>query len=205
MNPLDAIIFATGFDAMTGSLLKIDIKGRNGVTASAKWAGGPAAYLGLMTSGFPNAFLHNPVHWRPRRARCCQPAARRRPGRHGRRTSDPAVEIGVVVIHAHAPGDQETVRRTSACRRGIGRIGRGAALGTRRRLRALATSPSTFPVRVARGWRPARRSLRVATPQLLSSSRVASMPVLRLCTTLPVVKSPAQVQLVGQDRVCAGP
>ncbi|WP_441232008.1 flavin-containing monooxygenase [Tardiphaga sp. 215_C5_N2_1] len=57
MNPLDAIIFATGFDAMTGSLLKIDIKGRNGVTLQQKWAGGPATYLGLMTSGFPNLFF----------------------------------------------------------------------------------------------------------------------------------------------------
>lgn len=52
----DAIIFATGFDAMTGSLLKIDIQGREGLTLQEKWEAGPRTYLGLSTSGFPNLF-----------------------------------------------------------------------------------------------------------------------------------------------------
>lgn len=52
----DAIIFATGFDAMTGSLNKIDIRGRNGLTLKDKWSAGPRTYLGLQTVGFPNMF-----------------------------------------------------------------------------------------------------------------------------------------------------
>jgi cation diffusion facilitator CzcD-associated flavoprotein CzcO/acetyl esterase/lipase len=54
---LDAIVFATGFDAMTGALVGVDITGRDGVTLSAKWADGPATYLGLTTVGFPNLFM----------------------------------------------------------------------------------------------------------------------------------------------------
>jgi cyclohexanone monooxygenase len=53
---LDAIVFATGFDAMTGALLEIDIRVGNGRTLAEKWAGGPLTYLGLMVSGFPNMF-----------------------------------------------------------------------------------------------------------------------------------------------------
>jgi cyclohexanone monooxygenase len=53
---LDAIIFATGFDAMTGSLLAMDIKGRDGISLRDKWAEGPRNYLGLMVHGFPNLF-----------------------------------------------------------------------------------------------------------------------------------------------------
>jgi len=52
----DSIVFATGFDAMTGTLLKIDIRGRNGATLREKWAAGPRTYLGLMVAGFPNMF-----------------------------------------------------------------------------------------------------------------------------------------------------
>jgi cyclohexanone monooxygenase len=52
----DAIIFATGFDAMTGSLLKIDIRGRGGVSLREKWGRGPRSYLGLAIAGFPNLF-----------------------------------------------------------------------------------------------------------------------------------------------------
>ena len=52
----DAIIFATGFDAMTGSLNKIDIRGRSGLKLKDKWAAGPRTYLGLQTAGFPNLF-----------------------------------------------------------------------------------------------------------------------------------------------------
>ena len=54
---LDSIIFATGFDAMTGSLDKIDIRGRNNLTLKEKWAAGPKTYLGLGTAGFPNFFI----------------------------------------------------------------------------------------------------------------------------------------------------
>lgn len=54
---LDAIVFATGFDAMTGSFLKIDIRGRRGLTLGEKWAEGPKTYLGLMVTGFPNLFF----------------------------------------------------------------------------------------------------------------------------------------------------
>jgi len=54
---LDAIVFATGFDAMTGALFEIDIRGKQGVELKTKWADGPATYLGLMTAGFPNMFI----------------------------------------------------------------------------------------------------------------------------------------------------
>lgn len=54
---LDSIVFGTGFDAMTGSVAKIDIKGRDGVTLNQKWAEGPRTYLGLMSAGFPNMFI----------------------------------------------------------------------------------------------------------------------------------------------------
>ena len=52
----DAIVFATGFDAMTGAIVAVDVKGREGVALAAKWADGPKTYLGLMTSGFPIFF-----------------------------------------------------------------------------------------------------------------------------------------------------
>ncbi len=54
---VDAIVFATGFDAMTGTLTRIDIRGRGGRTLAEKWADGPRTYLGLMTEGFPNLFM----------------------------------------------------------------------------------------------------------------------------------------------------
>ena len=54
---LDALVLATGFDAMTGSVAKIDIRGREGRTLNQKWAEGPRTYLGLMSAGFPNLFL----------------------------------------------------------------------------------------------------------------------------------------------------
>jgi len=54
---LDALVFATGFDAMTGSVAKIDIVGRGGITLNQKWAAGPRTYLGLMSEGFPNLFI----------------------------------------------------------------------------------------------------------------------------------------------------
>lgn len=53
----DAIVFATGFDAMTGALVGVDIRGRDGLTLKDKWAAGPRTYLGLMSVGFPNLFM----------------------------------------------------------------------------------------------------------------------------------------------------
>ena len=54
---VDALVLATGFDAMTGSVAKIDIRGRQGQTLNQKWAEGPKTYLGLMSTGFPNLFI----------------------------------------------------------------------------------------------------------------------------------------------------
>lgn len=54
---LDAIVFATGFDAITGAVAAIDMVGRGGLTLTDKWAHGPSTYLGLTTEGFPNLFL----------------------------------------------------------------------------------------------------------------------------------------------------
>ena len=53
---VDAIVFATGFDAMTGTLFKMGITGREGLPLKEKWADGPHTYLGLATHGFPNMF-----------------------------------------------------------------------------------------------------------------------------------------------------
>jgi cyclohexanone monooxygenase len=49
-------VYATGFDAMTGALLRIDITGRGGLSLQAAWAAGPRTYLGLGVAGFPNLF-----------------------------------------------------------------------------------------------------------------------------------------------------
>ncbi|MHA6793890.1 flavin-containing monooxygenase [Pseudonocardia bannensis] len=54
--PLDCIVFATGFDALTGPLLDIDIRGPGGRTLRDKWSEGPRTYLGLQVAGFPNMF-----------------------------------------------------------------------------------------------------------------------------------------------------
>jgi len=54
--PLDIIVFATGFDAMTGPMLRMDIRGRGGVALKDAWAAGPRNYLGLQIAGFPNLF-----------------------------------------------------------------------------------------------------------------------------------------------------
>jgi cyclohexanone monooxygenase len=54
---VDALVLATGFDAMTGSVARIDIRGRDGQTLNQKWAEGPRTYLGLMSTGFPNLFI----------------------------------------------------------------------------------------------------------------------------------------------------
>jgi cation diffusion facilitator CzcD-associated flavoprotein CzcO len=53
---LDAVVFATGFDALTGSVVAIDIAGPDGTTLRDAWADGPGNYLGMAVSGFPNLF-----------------------------------------------------------------------------------------------------------------------------------------------------
>jgi cyclohexanone monooxygenase len=53
---VDAIVYATGFDAMTGALLGIDIRGRGGIRLRDAWSNGPRTYLGLQVAGFPNLF-----------------------------------------------------------------------------------------------------------------------------------------------------
>jgi cation diffusion facilitator CzcD-associated flavoprotein CzcO len=54
---VDCIVFATGFDAMTGALMRVDIRGRGGRSLREKWAAGPTTYLGVATAGFPNLFM----------------------------------------------------------------------------------------------------------------------------------------------------
>ena len=54
---LDVIIFATGYDAVTGAILQVDVRGRSGQTLQDKWSQGPRCHLGLMSSGFPNLFF----------------------------------------------------------------------------------------------------------------------------------------------------
>ena len=57
LYPFDSVIFATGFDAMTGSIFNVDIKGRDGLALKEKWNAGPKTYLGLMSASFPNLFM----------------------------------------------------------------------------------------------------------------------------------------------------
>ncbi len=54
---LDTLVFATGYDAMTGALKEMHIRGSGGRRLNDKWQDGPRAYLGLMVAGFPNMFL----------------------------------------------------------------------------------------------------------------------------------------------------
>jgi cation diffusion facilitator CzcD-associated flavoprotein CzcO len=55
-NDLDVLIYATGFDAVTGAFDRIDIRGCEAQPLRAAWADGPVTYLGLQTPGFPNLF-----------------------------------------------------------------------------------------------------------------------------------------------------
>jgi cation diffusion facilitator CzcD-associated flavoprotein CzcO len=55
-HPLDVIVYATGFDALTGSIERLNITGREGERLQEAWAGGPRTYLGLMVPRFPNLF-----------------------------------------------------------------------------------------------------------------------------------------------------
>jgi cation diffusion facilitator CzcD-associated flavoprotein CzcO len=54
--PLDVIVYATGFDALTGALLRLNVVGRDGDELCTVWSGGPRTYLGLMVPRFPNLF-----------------------------------------------------------------------------------------------------------------------------------------------------
>jgi len=56
-TPLDMLIFATGYDGLTGALLAFDVTGRDGRTVKQKWSEGARSHLGLMMEGFPNLFL----------------------------------------------------------------------------------------------------------------------------------------------------
>jgi cyclohexanone monooxygenase len=56
-HAVDAIVFATGYDAMTGALNGIDIRGTGGRALREKWAAGPCTSLGIGTAGFPNLFI----------------------------------------------------------------------------------------------------------------------------------------------------
>ena len=56
-HDVDVIVYATGFDAMTGSFNRIDIRGRDGQRLKDKWEAGPRTYLGLTSAGFPNLFM----------------------------------------------------------------------------------------------------------------------------------------------------
>lgn len=55
-HPVDVLVFATGFDALTGSQVAVDIVGKGGTTLKEKWADGPRNHLGLLSAGFPNLF-----------------------------------------------------------------------------------------------------------------------------------------------------
>ncbi len=58
----DAIVYATGFDAMTGAIVAVDIRGRDGRALADRWADGPLTYLGLTTVGYPNFFMITGPH-----------------------------------------------------------------------------------------------------------------------------------------------
>ncbi len=56
---LDVLVYATGFDAFTGEITRMDIRGAGGQTIQERWANGPSMYMGLQTTGFPNLFFEN--------------------------------------------------------------------------------------------------------------------------------------------------
>lgn len=59
---LDVVVFATGFDAYTGPIMRVGLKGRGGLTIAEKWGDGPKTYLGLTVAGFPNFFAIGGPH-----------------------------------------------------------------------------------------------------------------------------------------------
>ena len=58
-HEFDVLIYATGFDAITGGITRIDVRGEGGVTIKDAWADGPRTHLGVLTAGFPNFFVAN--------------------------------------------------------------------------------------------------------------------------------------------------
>lgn len=56
-HTFDALVFATGFDAMTGAIVNVNIRGRAGITLADEWLSGPKTYMGLTVAGFPNFFM----------------------------------------------------------------------------------------------------------------------------------------------------
>jgi len=60
--PLDIVVFATGFDAYTGALTSVDLRGRRGLKITDKWINGPRTYLGITIAGFPNLFAIGGPH-----------------------------------------------------------------------------------------------------------------------------------------------
>ncbi|MCO8270525.1 NAD(P)/FAD-dependent oxidoreductase [Actinoplanes sp. TRM 88003] len=56
-HEFDVIVYATGFDAMTGALTNVDIRGRDGLSLKETWSAGPRTYLGIGSAGFPNLFM----------------------------------------------------------------------------------------------------------------------------------------------------
>jgi cation diffusion facilitator CzcD-associated flavoprotein CzcO len=58
-HELDVLIYATGFDAITGGITRIDVRGEGGLTMKEAWADGPRTHLGVLTAGFPNFFVAN--------------------------------------------------------------------------------------------------------------------------------------------------
>jgi hypothetical protein len=61
-RPFDIIVWATGFDFGTGALLRMGIRGRDGLALEDHWADGPSTFLGVQTSGFPNFFFPGGPH-----------------------------------------------------------------------------------------------------------------------------------------------
>jgi cation diffusion facilitator CzcD-associated flavoprotein CzcO len=55
-HAFDTLVLATGFDAVTGTMMRLDLRGRDGIRIQDKWSGGPLNYLGLCIAGFPNLF-----------------------------------------------------------------------------------------------------------------------------------------------------
>ncbi|MGH9273663.1 MAG: NAD(P)-binding domain-containing protein, partial [Acidimicrobiales bacterium] len=62
VRELDVIVWATGFDFGTGALLRMGIRGRDGLALDAHWADGPTTFLGVQTTGFPNLFFPGGPH-----------------------------------------------------------------------------------------------------------------------------------------------
>ena len=57
LHELDVLVCATGFDAVDGNYVRVDIRGRGGETLKEHWSDGPTSYLGMTTAGFPNMFM----------------------------------------------------------------------------------------------------------------------------------------------------